>query len=200
MFIVGNFASGQFFGDRTKLMDRDKRSIMRLMLGGLIVGLLLDILPVQAQITSDRTIALVEALRLAAPKRPTEEDGLYSDWKIKPSLIPRWSLLCINEELTPEEFETDDLKARLILMCVMEDVLKREYPASNNDEYLAIRRAAAWWVAGNAELYNIEPISGYADRVLNYYQELQANPSDFLPYQLAKESNSLRIVSHPHAR
>ena len=166
---------------------------MRLMLGGLIVSLVLHILPVQGQVSSDRVIALVEALRLAAPKRPTEEDGLYSDWKIKPSLIPRWSLLCIEEELTPEEFEADNLKARLILMCVMEDVLKREYPASNNDQNLAIRRAAAWWVAGDPNLYNIEPISGYTERVWNYYQELQANPSDFLPYQVAKRFKNYNI-------
>lgn len=162
---------------------------MRLMLGGLIVSLLFHILPVQAQVSSDRVMALVEALRLAAPKRPTEEDGLYSDWKIKPSLIPRWSFLCIDEELTPEEFEADNLKARLILICVMEDVLKQEYPASDNNEQLAIRRAAAWWVAGDSELYDIEPISGYSQRVLNYYLELQANPSDFVPYQVAKTSN-----------
>lgn len=159
---------------------------MRLTIGGLIITLLLDILPVQAQVTSDRVMALVEALRLAAPKRPTEEDGLYSDWKIKPSLIPRWSLLCINEQLTPEQFEADSVKARMILICVMEDVLKREYPASNNNQELAIRRAAAWWVAGDSELYNIQPISGYTERVFNYYQELQANPSDFVPYQVAK--------------
>ena len=55
------------------------RSIMRLMLGGLIVSLLFQILPVRAQVSSDRVMALVEALRLAAPKRPTEQDGLYSD-------------------------------------------------------------------------------------------------------------------------
>jgi hypothetical protein len=159
---------------------------MRLMLGGLIISLLLDILPVQAQVTSDRVMALVEALRLAAPKRPAEEDGLYSDWKIKPSLIPRWSLLCINEQLTPEQFEADNVKARIILICVMEDVLKQEYPASNNNEELAIRRAAAWWVTGDSELYNIQPISGYTERVFNYYQDLRANPSDFVPYQVAK--------------
>ena len=159
---------------------------MRLMLGGLIVSLLFQILPVRAQVSSDRVMALVEALRLAAPKRPTEQDGLYSDWKIKPSLIPRWSFLCIDEQLTPEEFEADHIKARIILICVMEDVLKQEYPASDNNEELAIRRAAAWWVAGDPELYNIAPISSYSERVFNYYQDLRANPSDFVPYQVAK--------------
>ncbi|NER33211.1 MAG: hypothetical protein F6J93_03915 [Oscillatoria sp. SIO1A7] len=157
---------------------------MRLLLAGLTTSLVLWALPVQAQVSNDQVVAIVEALRLAAPKQPTDE--LYSAWKIKPSLIPQWSRLCIGQELTVEEFVADTAKARIILTCVMEDVLATEYPASGNEEAIAIRRAAAWWVAGNGDLYDSGDIAFYTKKVLNFYQDLRANPGDFLPFRIAK--------------
>jgi hypothetical protein len=42
---------------------------------------------------------------------------------------------------------------------------------SGNNESLAVRRAAAWWMAGDPEQYNSERISGYTEEVLQYYQQ-----------------------------
>ncbi|MCT7985594.1 hypothetical protein NG796_20180 [Laspinema sp. A4] len=132
---------------------------------------LLVAMPVMAQITEAKVASLVEALRLAAPDTGMEDDGLYSDWQIKPDNIPRWSRLCIDQELTPAEFEANEAQAREVLACVMSDILKEEYEASGNDESLAVRRAAAWWMAGDPEQYNSESISDYTQEVLQYYQQ-----------------------------
>ncbi|AFY82222.1 hypothetical protein Oscil6304_2605 [Oscillatoria acuminata PCC 6304] len=144
-----------------------------LILGGLLTSSLLFVMPVTAQITDAKVNSLVEALRLAAPDTGIEDDGLYSDWQIKPDNIPRWSRLCIDQELTPAEFEANEAQAREVLACVMSDVLQEEYAASGNDESLAVRRAAAWWMAGDPEQYNSERISGYTEEVLQYYQQQQ---------------------------
>lgn len=147
------------------------------MLGMTLAGLLLWGDVAAAQISNDQVNSLVEALRLVAPKRPTSEDGLYSDWKIKPDNIPRWSRLCIGEELTPAQFEADIAKARQILACVMEDVVNTEYPASGGNEAIAIRRAAAWWLTGDPNLYNSGDVASYTQKVLGFYQELRQRPN-----------------------
>lgn len=144
-----------------------------LILGGFLTSSLLFAMPVMAQITDAKVDSLVEALRLAAPDTGMEDDGLYSDWQIKPENIPRWSRLCIDQELTPEEFAANEAQAREVLACVMSDVLQEEYAASGNDESLAVRRAAAWWMAGDPNQYNSESISGYTEEVLQYYQQQQ---------------------------
>ncbi|MGL5193833.1 MAG: hypothetical protein ACRC8Y_09530 [Chroococcales cyanobacterium] len=92
---------------------------------------------------------------------------------VKPDNIPRWSRLCIQQELTPAEFAANEAQAREVLACVMSDFLQEEYAASGNNESLAVRRAAAWWMAGDPEQYNSERISGYTQEVLQYYQQQQ---------------------------
>jgi hypothetical protein len=137
----------------------------------LLVIVLLWMLPAHAQVSSTQVQALVEALRLAAPQTGTENDGLYTDWQIKPDNIPRWSRLCINEEMTPAQFEANDQKAREVLGCVIEDVLKEEYPNSGNSEEVAIRRAAAWWMTGDPNQYNSGQTAEYTQKVLRFYQQ-----------------------------
>ncbi|WP_234488614.1 hypothetical protein [Oxynema sp. CENA135] len=141
-------------------------------------------MPVQAQISHAQVMALVEALRLAAPQTSSQEDGLYSPWKIKPSNIPRWSRLCIGEELTPEQFEENVQKARLVVACVMDDILRKEYPESDNNEFTAVRRAASWWVSGDPSLYDRGDIRTYTERVLQFYEELRVTPGDFVPLRV----------------
>ncbi len=153
--------------------ESDHKLMKRLFLSSLIISLGLSILPVQAQQTvSDTQVgALVEALRLAAPDTGTDNDGLYSDWQIKPDNIPRWSRLCTGQEITPAQFEDSPVTARGILVCVMRDVLAEEYQATNGDESLAVRRAAAWWMTGDPEQYNSPEIDEYLDNVVEYYQQ-----------------------------
>ncbi|OQW94368.1 MAG: hypothetical protein BWK79_06225 [Beggiatoa sp. IS2] len=127
-------------------------------------------LPVQAEITDAQVAAFVEALRLAAPQTGRRDDGLYSEWQIKPNNIQRWSKRCLNQELTPEQFEADSTTVRKVLQCKMGEILRQEYVATNNDEMFAVQRAAAWWMTGDANTYNNPGTVAYVQRVLAAYQ------------------------------
>lgn len=149
---------------------------MRVPVGKLIVSLgfvlAVGALPAQAQESqvSDRQVAaLVEALRQAAPQTGRADDGLYSDWQIMPGNIPRWSRSCIGRELSPSEFEASPDAARSVVTCVMRDVLQDEYEASDNDEMLAVRRSAAWWMRGDPSQYNSPEIADYVQKVVDAY-------------------------------
>lgn len=159
---------------------------MRILLGGLLASFVLWAFPVWGQISDSQVVALVEALRLVTSNSSGRDDGLVSAWNIKPENIRRWSRLCIGEELTPEQFNLDRTKAQYILVCVMDDVLRAEYPLSGDDENIAVRRAAAWWVSGDANLYDRGEFGHYTQQVLNLYQNLRAQPSDFLPTRATK--------------
>jgi len=136
---------------------------------GFVLGL--GMLPAQAQVSNGQVAALVEALRQAAPQTGNPNDGLYSDWQIMGANIPRWSRSCLGRELTPAQFEADPNAARSVVTCVMRDVLQDEYRASGNNELLAVRRSAAWWMRGDPEQYNSAEISDYVQRVVTAYQQ-----------------------------
>lgn len=53
----------------------------------------------------------------------------------------------------------------------MADVLNEQYRASNNNESVAIQRAAAWWMTGDPQQYNQGSTADYTQRVLNFYQQ-----------------------------
>ncbi|HEY9695509.1 MAG TPA: hypothetical protein V6D15_25200 [Oculatellaceae cyanobacterium] len=144
---------------------------MRLILGILIASIGLSALPVKAQVADAQVGALVEALRQAAPKTGKVDDGLYSDWQIKPANIPRWSKRCIGREMTIPEFESNTATARQVLVCVMRNIMQEEYKASGNNESLAVRRAASWWMTGNPSLYNSGTTNTYTQKVLDFYQK-----------------------------
>ncbi|MBZ8183126.1 DUF4101 domain-containing protein [Oscillatoria salina IIICB1] len=151
---------------------------MGLRLAGLIVSIGIGVLaatPTQAQVTNTQINALVEALRRAVPRTPNTNNGLYSDWQVKPGIIPRWSKQCLQRELTPEQFAANPDTARTVVSCVVEDILEQQYQATGNDETLAVRRAAGWWMTGDANLYNNSLISGYTEKVLNLYQQAIAS-------------------------
>jgi hypothetical protein len=150
---------------------------MRLMIAGIILSLGLSVLPAQAQITDAKVGALVEALRQAAPKTGTTNDGLYSDWQIKPENIKRWSRLCTGKELTPTQFERSPQTAKGILVCVMRDILNDEYKAGGNSEDIAVRRAAAWWMTGDPNQYNSGTTANYTLQVLRFYQQQKGSDS-----------------------
>jgi len=148
---------------------------MRLLLGGIIVSLGLWILPVQAQqVTNTQVEAMVEALRLAAPKTGKTNDGLYSEWQITPGIIPSWSKQCIGRELTPQELEASPAKAREIVSCITRRELQKQYAASNNNEITAIRRTACWWMTGNTSGCDSGSTATYVQTVLDFYQQQSA--------------------------
>lgn len=126
---------------------------------------------VKAEILEEHVTAFVEALRLAAPQTGREDDGLYSDWQIKPDNIRRWSKRCLEEELSPAQFESDSQKARQILACKMGEVLRKEFSESGNQETMAVQRAAAWWMTGDPTRYSADNIKTYVQKVLDFYKE-----------------------------
>ena len=148
----------------------------RLLLSTLIMSAGLWTLPVNAQVSDAQVGALVEALRQAAPQTGTVDDGLYSEWQIKPENIPRWSKQCIGRELTTTQFESSPVTARAILVCVMRDVLREQYSASGNNEFVAVQRAASWWMTGDPNQYNNAPTNSYVQTVLSFYQQQRSNP------------------------
>ncbi len=70
---------------------------MRILLSGTIISFgLFSLLPVQAQqpkVSDTQVNAMVEALRQSAPKN-TPNDGLYSDWQVKPGTVKLWTKSC----------------------------------------------------------------------------------------------------------
>ncbi len=137
-------------------------------LSGLLLLLWIAAPPAHAQISDAKVDALVEALRVSAPKSGPDA-GLYSDWKIKPDNIVRWSKRCLNQDVTPERFAADQALARQVLVCVMGKVLREELAASDNNEIVAVQRAAAWWMVGDPNQYRSGSTSGYTLRVLEAY-------------------------------
>lgn len=124
-----------------------------------------------SQVSDTQVGSLVEALRMAAPQIDTPNDGLYSDWQVKAENIPRWSKQCNGQELTPTQFQDSPVTARAILVCVMRDVLREQYTASNNNESLAVQRAASWWMTGDANQYNSDSTAAYTQKVLDFYKQ-----------------------------
>ena len=165
---------------------------MRLRFGGLIASLGLSWglggLPAYAQVSDVQVGKLVEALRQAAPQTGTQNDGLYSDWQIKPENIPRWSKSCIGRELSPSQFEASPSTARTVVACVLRDVLRDEYRASGNNETVAVRRAAAWWMTGDPNRYNSANTATYTQRVLSFYQ--QNKPTAITPAPTQTPANT----------
>ncbi|MFO1422993.1 MAG: hypothetical protein U1F70_04940 [Candidatus Competibacteraceae bacterium] len=124
---------------------------------------------VGASAISDAKVeALVEALRLVAP--PASADaGLYTDWRIKPDNIARWSRRCFGQEVTPEQFTADPTLARPMLVCVMGPVLRDQFAQSHQNEMVAVQRAAAWWMTGDPAQYRTGATGDYTLRVLEAY-------------------------------
>jgi hypothetical protein len=137
-----------------------------LVISGNLGGLL-----ARAAVSEAQAAALVEALRLAAPPTGINNDGLYSDWQIKPDNIARWSRRCHDRELTPQEFAADARAARRILVCKLHGVLEEQYITSHGDEALAVRCAAAWWMTGDPERYGDPATAAYTHRVLDFYRQ-----------------------------
>ena len=137
-------------------------------LKGLFLSLWMIALPAHAQISDAKVEALIEALRLAAPNAGPDA-GLYSDWKIKPDNIVRWSKRCLDQDVTPEQFAADQTLTRQVLVCVMGKVLRDQFTLSNNNEIVAVQRAAAWWMTGDPDQYRSSAASAYTLRVLEAY-------------------------------
>jgi hypothetical protein len=166
--------------------------------------LAIGILPATAQISDRQVNAVVEALRQAAPQTGTANDGLYSDWQIKPENIPRWSRFCMDRELTPAQFEASPATARFVVACILRDVLQEQYEDGGNNELTAVRRTAAWWMTGDPDQYNSGAIASYIQRVVRAYQQQIASatspPSPTPPSSSSAQSPSTAETPTPPPR
>jgi hypothetical protein len=180
---------------------------MRLWFPAMIVGFGLSLsagtLPAQAQFSDAQVGAFVEALRQAAPQTGRQDDGLYSEWQVQAQNIPRWSKSCTGRELTPAQFETRPATARQVITCIMRDVLRDEYRASGNNQGLAVRRAAGWWMTGDPTRYASGDTATYTQKVLNFYQQnlarKPATPAD-IPEPTPAAQTPARPSSTPYDR
>ena len=149
---------------------------MRFLLSGVIIGLGLLPLAAQAQQQPSNTqvAAMVEALRLAAPK--TADDSLYSEWKVKGETFRGWSKSCLEKEVQPTQFASNPELARQVISCIMERELKGQLDATNNNETEAVSRTACWWMTGKYTGCNSGFTADYVKKVSGYYQEQSSQP------------------------
>jgi len=146
---------------------------MRSLLTGVMISLGLLSLPAQAQqAASDTQItAMVEALRQAAPKTGSANDGLYSEWQVKPETLKGWSRTCLKKELTPAEFENSPTTARQIVSCITRRELNKQFVTTKNNETAAVRGVACWWMTGNYTGCNSGFTAAYVQKVVGFYQK-----------------------------
>jgi hypothetical protein len=146
---------------------------MRSLLTGVIVSLGLLSLPAQAQqaVSDAQITAMVEALRQAAPKTGSANDGLYSEWQVKPETLKGWSRTCLKKEVTPAEFENSPATARQIVSCITRRELNNQFAATKNNETAAVRGVACWWMTGNYTGCNSGFTATYVQKVVGFYQQ-----------------------------
>lgn len=173
------------------------RQAKQLLISGAIITISVGTLPVQAQVSSRQVAALVEALRKAAPQTGRADDGLYSEWQIKPENIPRWSRLCTGQAMTVQQFEANTAKAREILACVVQDVLRDEYKASGNNESVAVQRAACWWMTGDPNQCQSGATATYTKKVLDFYQQQVGNAQSQAPATPSRQPASKPATPPP---
>ena len=146
---------------------------MKFLLSGVIMTLGLLPLSVQAQTRSlDNQVArMVEALRLAAPKTGSVNDGYYSEWQVKPATLKSWSKFCLKKEVSPTEFENNPQLARQVVSCITQRELKGQLEATNNNETQAVLATACWWMSGKYKGCDSSFSADYVKKVLGYYQK-----------------------------
>ena len=146
---------------------------MRSLLTGVIISLGLLSLPAQAQqaVSDAQVTAMVEALRQAAPKTGSANDGLYSEWQVKPETLKGWSRTCLKKELTPAEFENSPATARQVVSCITRRELNKQFAVTKNNETAAVRGVACWWMTGNYTGCNSGFTADYVKKVLGFYQQ-----------------------------
>jgi len=156
-------------------LELKEKMMRRLLLRGLLVSLTLWTLPAEAQqVSKPQVEAMVEALRLAAPKTGIQNDGLYSPWQLTPGIIPSWSKQCLGREVTPKQLESSPGVARSIVNCIVRRELPKQYTATSNNETTAVRRTACWWMTGNPTSCTSGQTAKYVQNVQRFYQQARS--------------------------
>ncbi|WP_341531116.1 hypothetical protein WKK05_17895 [Nostoc sp. UHCC 0302] len=146
---------------------------MLLLLSGIVVnfGLSSMLAQAQQQVSDAQVAGMVEALRRAAPQTGSANDGLYSDWQVKPETLKGWSKYCLKQELTPTQFENSSKTARQVISCIMRRELNKQFAATNNNETAAVRGVACWWMTGNYTGCNSGFTAAYVQKVVSFYRQ-----------------------------
>lgn len=150
---------------------------MRIVVGSFLLSLTLAtgaLAQTQPRSVSAKQVgAMVEALRQAAPKTNNPNDGLYSDWQVKPDTIRGWSSQCLGRELTPTQFENSPVTARSIITCVVKSEFGQLFRAASNNEMKAVQNMACWWMTGQANACKSGATASYVQQVTRLYQKLR---------------------------
>ncbi|WP_071188039.1 hypothetical protein [Trichormus sp. NMC-1] len=152
---------------------------MRSLLAGVIISLGLSPFFVQAQqpVADPKVVAMVEALRLAAPQTNKPNDGYYSQWQVKPETLKGWSKTCLKKELTPTQFENNPNIARQVISCITQRELNNQFQTTKNNETAAVRGVACWWMTGNYTGCNQGFTANYVQKVVRLYQQERSKPA-----------------------
>ncbi|MFN6501447.1 MAG: hypothetical protein RMX65_031265 [Nostoc sp. DedQUE01] len=152
---------------------------IQLLLSGVIVsfGLLASLAQAQQSVSDAQVAAMVEALRQAAPQTKNPNDGLYSEWQVKPETLKGWSKTCLKRELTPTQFENSPVLARSVVSCITRRELTKQFAATNNNEIVSVRGAACWWMTGNYTGCNKGFTADYVQKVVRFYQQERSKPT-----------------------
>lgn len=113
--------------------------------------------------------AMVEALRQASPKTNNPNDGLYSDWQVKPQTLRGWSKQCLGRELTPTQFENSPVTARKVVSCVVQSELDQRLRATGKNETKAVQSVACWWMTGQYDSCKSGTTASYVQQVMRFY-------------------------------
>jgi hypothetical protein len=125
----------------------------------------------QLSASESQVNAMVEALRLAAPKTGNANDGYYSEWQVKPETLKGWSKNCLKKEVTPTQFDNNPGLARQVVSCIVSRELKNQLTATRNNEIAAVGGVACWWMTGNYTGCNSGFTGEYVKQVAGYYQQ-----------------------------
>lgn len=156
-----------------------RKNTIPLLLCGVVASFALPSLLAQAQqVVSDTQVAaMVEALRQAAPQTGIQNDGLYSQWQVKPETLKGWSKYCLKRELTPTQFENSPETARSVISCITRRELNKQFAATKNNETASVRAVACWWMTGNYTGCNSGFTAAYVQKVVGFYQQQRSKPA-----------------------
>ncbi|MBD2193983.1 MULTISPECIES: hypothetical protein [Calothrix] len=156
-----------------------KNNFIRFILSGVVVSVGLSPMLVQAQqqATNTQVAAMVEALRQAAPQTGSQNDGLYSQWQVKPETLKGWARTCLKKEITPTQFENSPETARQIVSCIARRELNQQLRARNNNEIGAVNGVACWWMTGQYTGCNSGFTATYVQKVVKLYQQERGKPA-----------------------
>ncbi|MEH2057753.1 MAG: hypothetical protein V7K97_16645 [Nostoc sp.] len=156
-----------------------RKNPIALLLSGVIVsfGLSSKLAQAQQQVSNAQVAAMVEALRRAAPQTGIANDGLYSQWQVKPETLKGWSKHCLKREITPTQFENSPETARQVVSCITRRELNKQFIATNNDETASVRGVACWWMTGSYTGCNSGFTAAYLQKVVGFYNQQRSKPA-----------------------